>query len=230
LNGFKPLHTGRQSLDPQKGILIVMMSGGGGENETYLEAFVDQLSSLPHDLRRSLELLKSLDSNVDLSRLKWLQQSYIADVERTMVESLRVVEMPPRSEQDLDYDYDSDDAHDESSSSKKKRVGVILRQEPDPTDANAKTQQGRPFLPTTQELFTFTYNAEMYEEIKALQQLCLQKADEKCAVANQAYEMIDQQIQKLDADMAAIEPFLKVNMYLHILFGSAVISIHHASL
>jgi Inhibitor of growth proteins N-terminal histone-binding len=189
------------------------MSGGGGENETYLEAFVDQLSSLPHDLRRSLELLKSLDSNVDLSRLKWLQQSYMADVERTMVESLQVVEMPPRSEQDLDYDYDSDDAHDESSSSTKKRVGVILRQEPSepPDAAKTTTQQRRPFLPTTQELFTFTYNAEMYEEIIALQQLCLQKADEKCAVANQAYEMIDQQIQKLDADMAAIEPFLKVS-------------------
>jgi hypothetical protein len=196
--------------------------GGSGESETYLEAFVDQLSSLPHDLRRSLELLKSLDGNADLTRLAHLHRTYIHEhVEKRIVESLQVVELPPR-DADADNDHDDyftseDDAdYDESSP----RVGVILRSVPandDDVDSTGKKKQQpeqqpkRPFRPTTQELFTFTYESQMYEEIMALQLLCRQKADEKCAVAQQAYEMVDRQIQKLDADMAAMEPFLKVN-------------------
>lgn len=155
------------------------MSGGSGE-ETYLEAFVDQITSLPHDLRRSLELLKSLDADSDLARLKDLQRSYIEKVERKLCDSLQVVEM--------------------TESSGEAVYGVTLR----PTDG------GPPFRPTTQELFSFTYDEEMYSEIQYLQKQCLQKSDEKCAVASQAYQMVHQQIEKLESDMAAIEPFLKV--------------------
>lgn len=160
------------------------MSGSG--EETYLEAFVDQLTSLPHDLRRSLELLKSLDADTDLPRLKELQKQYIAAVEQTICESLQVTTLPEQSDDPEAMLY-----------------GVTVRR-------HQANDDSAPFRPTTQELFTFTYNEEMYSEIQRLQKQCLQKADEKCAVSKQAYEMIHQQIQKLEADMAAIEPFLKV--------------------
>lgn len=178
------------------------MSGG---EETYLEAFVDQLSTLPHNLRRSLELLKSLDNNTDLTRLKHLHRNYVAAVERKIVETLLVTDIPPKTEQE---DYARWDTNDDSS-----KMGVILRQPYGATDsAEVAVDAQVPFVPITQEMFTYTFDEQMYAEIQALQKICLQKADEKCAVASQAYDMIDKQIQKLDSDMAAIEPFLKVNL------------------
>jgi hypothetical protein len=32
-------------------------------DETFLEAFIESISTLPHDVRRNLELLKDMDAN-----------------------------------------------------------------------------------------------------------------------------------------------------------------------
>lgn len=32
-------------------------------DETYLESFIESIASLPHDVRRNLELLKDMDNN-----------------------------------------------------------------------------------------------------------------------------------------------------------------------
>ena len=85
-------------------------------------------------------------------------------------------------------------------------------------------------IPTTSDLFTYTYS-DTYPEIRRLQvstdyiilalpvltarrgdeqKSCLQKADEKVAVAQQAYEMIDAQMQRLDTDICSMEKILQV--------------------
>jgi len=43
-----------------------MLAGAGGGptgDETYLEAFVESLSTLPHELRRNMDLMKDLDAS-----------------------------------------------------------------------------------------------------------------------------------------------------------------------
>jgi Inhibitor of growth proteins N-terminal histone-binding len=49
-----------------------------------------------------------------------------------------------------------------------------------------------------------------YYKILQLHQECLQKADEKVAVARQAYEMVDSVVQRLDRDLASMESLLQV--------------------
>jgi Inhibitor of growth proteins N-terminal histone-binding len=49
-----------------------------------------------------------------------------------------------------------------------------------------------------------------YYKILQLHQECLQKADEKVAVARQAYEMVDSVVQRLDRDLVSMESLLQV--------------------
>ena len=67
-----------------------------------------------------------------------------------------------------------------------------------------------PMFPSTEELFDFVNDASKFADIKALQDECLQKADEKVAVARQALELIDAKVQRLDHDLSAMETLLQV--------------------
>ena len=67
-----------------------------------------------------------------------------------------------------------------------------------------------PMFPSTEELFDFVNDPAKYREIKELQNDCLQKADEKVAVARQALELIDAKVQRLDHDLSAMETLLQV--------------------
>jgi Inhibitor of growth proteins N-terminal histone-binding len=52
-----------------------------------------------------------------------------------------------------------------------------------------------------------------YYKILQLHQECLQKADEKVAVARQAYEMVDSVVQRLDRDLVTMESLLQVRVF-----------------
>ena len=67
------------------------------------------------------------------------------------------------------------------------------------------------FIPTSDELFDFTYHPTLYATIQKLQQECLQKAEEKVAVAHQAYELIDANVRRLDRDLEAMEELLQAS-------------------
>ena len=69
-----------------------------------------------------------------------------------------------------------------------------------------------PMFPSTEELFDFVNDPEKYQHIKALQDECMQKADEKVAVARQALELIDAKVQRLDHDLSAMETLLQVGV------------------
>jgi len=47
-----------------------------------------------------------------------------------------------------------------------------------------------------------------FSQIVALQKECLQKADEKVAIAEQAYAIVDSTVQRLDHDLRSMEQFL----------------------
>lgn len=65
-------------------------------------------------------------------------------------------------------------------------------------------------VPTTDELMQYVHNEDKWKEIVELQENCLQKADEKYSVAQQAYELIDAQVARLDDDLMEMEKLLEV--------------------
>jgi len=69
---------------------------------------------------------------------------------------------------------------------------------------------GAVIVPTTDELMAYTFQEDRYHAIQQLQQECLQKADEKVAIANQAYDMVDVVVRRLDKDLEAMEKLLQV--------------------
>lgn len=56
-------------------------------DETYLEAFIDSISTLPHELRRNLELLKVIDRpfSQNVQKLQNAQDAFIASAENAVL-------------------------------------------------------------------------------------------------------------------------------------------------
>lgn len=211
--------------------------------ETYLEAFIEQLSTLPHQLRRNLDLLKDLDgsSSADLHKLRQLQRDYILATEEKIMQ-LEVVEMD-NGYDDGDEDEDTAskmDDDDEPSTYYKRQEVKGQQRAPKPVSYGIRVlnedgtttspDNSAKIVPTTEELVEYVYRtnarlAAVYPLILKLQQDCLQKADEKVAVAQQAYEMMDAQVQRLDSDLAAMEQLLQVRVCLRC-FAFSYFDIH----
>ena len=62
-----------------------------------------------------------------------------------------------------------------------------------------------PLIPSTDELLEYTFDADLMKRIQKLQGDCLQQADEKVSVAQQAYDWVDAVVQRLDTDIAAMQ-------------------------
>jgi Inhibitor of growth proteins N-terminal histone-binding len=202
-------------------------------DETYLEAFIENLSTLPHEVRRNLDHIKDLDHGSDLLRLRQLQEVYILAAERKVLQ-LPVVEMGGEQEGSDNADDYADDKSDNNGDStmkdvpkegKRRKYGIRV-----PNEDGTVSNDNPVIIPTRDELMEYIHHhhsnghddknfedktmlRQLYGEIRALEQECLQKADEKVAVGQQAYEMIDAKIQRLDADLEAMEKLLQVGWF-----------------
>ena len=219
-------------------------------DETFLESFIgESLATLPHEMRRSMELIKDLDQRGDRnwSRLLELQHQFLQQAEEAVLSKLQVVELMP-DEEDEEEGVDVEEDNSKNSSAKRKKgshqqQGVLERKQSpkkkygvlvlksdgtsfDPDHYNPDTDA---VIPTTDELFQLiltsqqdnamssnktkkdssasatSSNITTYNEIRRLQQACRQTAEEKVAVARQAWERLDAQVQRLDADLLALE-------------------------
>jgi Inhibitor of growth proteins N-terminal histone-binding len=203
-----------------------MMSGTGGD-ETYLEAFVESLSTLPHDVKRNLELLKDLDGRCSdgTSQLLRLQQQYLEGAEARMME-LEIVVQQQQQQQQQSAEHDGD---------------AMEIDPPTATTTNPVTSnytvglrvlgQGSRavVIPTTLELEQYVHGVDppttddvspndqrrrggstRYGEILDRQRDLLQLADEKVAVASQLYDRMDGTVRRLDRDLAEMEKLLQV--------------------
>ena len=147
--------------------------------ETYLEAFIEGLSTLPNDVKRNMELIRDLDKTAatQAAKMRKLQQEYIYAAEQKM-------------------------------------AGIEVVREGNVVLGLREAEHLEPMFPSTDELMDFINanedDASKYKLIKALQDECLQKADEKVAVAKQAMELIDAKVQRLDHDLSAMETLLQV--------------------
>lgn len=64
-------------------------------------------------------------------------------------------------------------------------------------------------IPTTEELMQLVGNPEALQYIRDLEDNALQRADEKVAIAEQTYSLIDSVVKRLDADMETMEQMLQ---------------------
>lgn len=136
-------------------------------DETYLEAFVESIANLPHDLRRNLELLKELDKSCAslVDRLKTAEDAYLDRAQETIL-----------------------------------GLDVPMDESVDPP---------RPVVPTTEELTACVEDEEQTELIETLRAEALRKVDEKVTIVEQAYEMVDGTVRRLDSDLKKLETLLK---------------------
>lgn len=179
------------------------MSYGDG-NETYLEAFIESLTTLPHEVKRNLEMIKDLDKSgsAKTDELINLQQQYLRQAQQKL-SKVRVVE-----------NYDGKILgmqlimNKEEQAKKNKNSSLTSS----PTEEGEEGQEEEEaFIPTTEELFDYTYNSQLYHQIQTLQQDCLQKADEKVMIAQQAYDTINVKVQRLDHDLMIMEKLLQAS-------------------
>ncbi|KAG7343184.1 SGF29 tudor-like domain containing protein [Nitzschia inconspicua] len=166
-------------------------------DETYLEAFMDHISTVPAELRRNLDLMKDLDqtSSTLLQEMTQRQKAYVAQVEEKIVSNLEVID----------------------------GKGVVIVPKVDPTDREkdeGKKKKGKSkeasktltepvvVIPTTEEFLRFVHDAEAMAKIRALQTDCLQQAEEKVAISQQTYAIVDNICRRLDSDLREMEKLL----------------------
>lgn len=63
----------------------------------------------------------------------------------------------------------------------------------------------RVVLPTTEELLAFVNEEETMAKIQSLHQDSLQRAEEKVAIADQTYALVDSTVKRLDRDLTKLE-------------------------
>lgn len=136
-------------------------------DETYLEAFIESIATLPHELRRNLELLKELDKSCAtiVDHLKHAEDSYIDRAQNTVFN----IQLP----------------------------------------SDTSTVPPTHVVPTTEELIACIENVDEMEMIDKLRKDAFQKVDEKVAIADQAYDIVDGTVRRLDADLEKLETLLK---------------------
>lgn len=135
-------------------------------DETYLEGFVESIATLPHNVRRNLELLRDMDASCAELVQQWTQaqQAYVQA------------------------------AHDKMMQLEVTSKGVKVL-----------SGNGQVVIPTTEELYGYLHNESAYREIQTLQTNAMQQADEKVAIAEQTYNIIDSAVKRLDQDLSTME-------------------------
>lgn len=145
-------------------------------------------------------------------------------------------------------DNKNDDDNDDATG------GVVVKSSAKKKRKKDDDDHEEPRIPTTEELWDYAtgrvvvdttnndnnnnnpqqqqQHQDDYHKIVQLQQECLQKADEKVAVAQQSFEMIDSVVQRLDRDLATMESLLQVRACLCVVRqkGICLVSRHYTYL
>lgn len=149
-------------------------------DETYLEAIIEHIQSCPAEVRRNLELMGDLDQSGAflMEQMNTLQKDYIQRVEEK-IEGLDIVDG--------------------------KGVRVVTAADDDNSKGDVETTI---VIPTTEEFVRYVHDAEGLSKIKSVQAECLQRAEEKVAISEQTYNLVDNICRRLDSDILEMEKLL----------------------
>ena len=121
------------------------------------------------------------------------QQEYVHSAEEKVL-SLEVVAPPPPS------------ASATTSGSKRKHERTVPVMQPGVRVGGGGKEI---VIPTTEELMQLVGNPEALQYIRDLEENALQQADEKVAISEQTYSLVDSVVKRLDADLETMEQMLQ---------------------
>jgi len=175
-------------------------------DETYLESFVESISTLPHDVRRNLELMKNMNQTCS-----WVECifSCVAIIARALSMHSQflhssLVDQLTHAEQEYVRRAEQKVLQLEIAKTPDGRDGVVV--------LGGKSKEA--VIPTTEELSAYVHDQEALAQIKSLRSSAMQQADEKVAIADQTHSVIDATVERLDSDIAVLEKYVHVSLLL----------------
>lgn len=173
-------------------------------DETYLESFVEHIATLPNEVRRNLELMRDLDKScsVLVNQLREAEAAYVQRAEETVL-NLNLSRKRRRF-----------DAASATTGGGEEKEGVGEHEAEAGEDGKAGgggdlEDEADIVIPTTEELRGCVMDPEELELIARYRRDARQQAEEKVAVAEQTYAIVDETIKRLDTDLAKFETLLK---------------------
>ena len=150
-----------------------------GEESTFLESFVEQITNLPNEVRRNLDLVKDLDKSCSqiVGQLREAEEAFVQRAEQTILDLPLAARKRKRDASSAAEKIDDDDSKDDED--------VVV--------------------PTTEELRGRIMNPAEMEMIARLRREAIQQAEEKVVVAEQTYSMVDEVVKRLDSDLSKFE-------------------------
>jgi hypothetical protein len=148
-----------------------------------LEAIIDHIQSCPAEVRRNLDLMGDLDQSGSalMEEMNRLQREYIQRVEEK-IEKLEIIDG--------------------------KGVRANAATEGDNNDAQTPADVSPVVIPTTEEFVRYVHDAGALARIKSIQAECTQRAEEKVAISEQTYNLVDNICRRLDSDILEMEKLL----------------------
>ena len=150
-----------------------------GEESTFLESFVEQITNLPNEVRRNLDLVKDLDKSCSqiVGQLREAEEAFVQRAEQTILDLPLAARKRKRDASSAAEKIDDDDSKDDED--------VVV--------------------PTTEELRGRIMNPAEMEMIARLRREAIQQAEEEVVVAEQTYSMVDEVVKRLDSDLSKFE-------------------------
>lgn len=172
---------------------------------------MEYVSTVPAELRRNLDLMKDLDrsSSALLQEMTQCHREYVAQVEEKLVTSLEVVDGKGVRIVPVNKSTSQPTTKDTESRNNTKK-GQYKRGNEKLSSSQAAPQPADPVvvIPTTEEFLRYVNDPVALSRIKALQSDCLQQAEEKVAISQQTYDIVDNICRRLDSDIVAMEKLL----------------------
>mmetsp|Transcript_21850 Transcript_21850/g.30680 ORF Transcript_21850/g.30680 Transcript_21850/m.30680 type:complete len:310 (+) Transcript_21850:104-1033(+) len=164
-------------------------------DETFLESFVESISTHPSEIKRNLELMKKLDeSGLDIcERLREAEDKYTHETGE------KILSLPVAKRRRLDSGNDGPKAKQRYNFWNDPDEGVVVRRSP----GNEHL-----LIPTTEELRVQIQDDEVLHKIAKFRKSLREQADEKVAVAEQTFAIVDAALKRLDTDLEKFEVLL----------------------
>jgi len=158
-------------------------------DETYLEAFIDSIPTMPRVLQRNLEHIRELDmsSSLLMMKLRQAEDDYLRSAE------LKLLSLPVSKKQRVESDVDIQD--DELSRILNPNEGVVVMKE------NGDSEL---VIPTTEELRELVSDPSLVL-IAQYRADIRQRLEEKSVVAENTYSLVMETMKKLDRDIESLE-------------------------
>lgn len=164
------------------------------QNATYLEEYLDDISSVPKEIKRNFNLMRELDQNTVV-----LQQE-IATLRSCYLE---------RAKSRLDAQNNVDTNKEESSGRGGKK---LTAREKAKSNRNSKSKGGND-KKSGKDLAALVRDEKALEYIQKQHQKAMSNAEEKVAIAAQAYDLVDRAIRELDQKLQKFETELQQGKY-----------------